>query len=235
MVVVESPNGDRFARPCRCRERNRTERLLLRSGIPKRYEHCTLDSYETAFRGADPSLRTALHTVRRFAEAYPVDTAGKGLLLTGTIGTGKTHLAVGLMLSLIEKGIPCLFADYRELLKQIQHSYNQQVAMTELEVLRPVFEAEVLVLDELGAQKPTDWVWDTVALVLNTRTTIITTNYPDMPPGGVVGTSAQRAMREETLGDRIGERMRSRLAEMCIPVVMNGDDFRQKAGRARFG
>ena len=55
---------------------------------------------------------------------------------------------------------------------------------TEIEILRPVFEAEVLVLDELGASKPTEWVWDTVAHILNTRyndkrTTIITTNYHD--------------------------------------------------------
>jgi DNA replication protein DnaC len=144
------------------------------------------------------------------------------------------------MLGLMEKGISCKFCDYRDLLKQIQHSYNPQVSMTELDVLRPVFEAEVLVLDELGAQKPTDWVWDTVALVLNTRyndkrTTIITTNYPDLPAGGYAATVAERATREETLGDRIGERMRSRLAEMCVPVQLNGQDFRQHAGRARFG
>jgi DNA replication protein DnaC len=106
--------------------------------------------------------------------------------------------------------------------------------------LRPVFEAEVLVLDELGAQKPTDWVWDTVALILNTRyndkrTTVITTNYPDLPPASTSSTTAQRAAREETLGDRIGERMRSRLAEMCVRIEMNGADFRQSAGRARFG
>jgi len=100
-------------------------------------------------------------------------------------------------------------------------------------------DAEVLVLDELGASKPTEWVWDTVAHILNTRyndkrTTIITTNYPDAPPGGVA-TAPQRAMRDETLGDRIGERMRSRLAEMCVTLQMNGADFRQGVGRARFG
>jgi len=98
----------------------------------------------------------------------------------------------------------------------------------------------VLVLDELGAQKPTDWVWDTVALILNTRyndkrTTIITTNYADLPPAGVGLSSTQKAVREETLGDRIGERMRSRLAEMCVRIEMTGGDFRQNAGRARFG
>ena len=149
---------------------------------------------------------------RRFADRYPADTDGRGLMMTGSIGVGKTHLAVGILQALIlEKGVHGLFCDYRELLKEIQNSYNPQVATTELQILRPVFDAEVLVIDELGAAKPTDWVWDTVAHILNTRyndkrTTIITTNYADQPPGGTAG--ANRAMREETLGDRIGERMR---------------------------
>jgi DNA replication protein DnaC len=116
--------------------------------------------------------------------------------------------------------------------------------VTELQVLRPVFEAEVLVLDELGAVKPSEWVWDTVSLLLNTRyndnrTTIITTNFADEPAASVarsVSLSATRAAtREETLGDRIGERMRSRLHEMCRIVKMDGPDFRQKFKSASFG
>jgi DNA replication protein DnaC len=241
MVLAVSAAGVRVARVCGCHQAARSGHRVAAARIPKRYEHCTLDSYETGFRAADSSMRQAHLTATRFVEAYPVETDGKGLLITGNIGVGKTHLAVGLLLALIEeKGAQALFYDYRELLKQIQHSYNAQVNSTELDVLRPVFEAEVLVLDELGAQKPTDWVWDTVALILNTRyndkrTTIITTNYPDLAPGGAGLSAAQRATREETLGDRIGERMRSRLAEMCVRVEMAGADFRQSAGRARFG
>ena len=156
---------------------------------------------------------------------------------------GKTHLAVGILQALVaERGASGLFYDYRDLLKQVQNSYNNSVAATELEVLRPVFEAEVLVLDELGAAKPSDWVWDTVAHILNTRyndrrTTIITTNYPNAGPLGAEpanGGSARAAMREESLGDRIGERMRSRLQEMCVVVEMHGEDFRQKVKRASF-
>jgi DNA replication protein DnaC len=144
------------------------------------------------------------------------------------------------LIGLIEKGVRGLFCDYRELLKEIQHSYNPQVLTNELEILRPVFDADVLVLDELGASKPTEWVWDTVALILNTRyndkrTTIITTNYPDKSPGAASVSGPQRAMREESLGDRIGERMRSRLAEMCVVIEMRGKDFRQNVSRARFG
>jgi DNA replication protein DnaC len=139
-----------------------------------------------------------------------------------------------------EKGCRGLFCDYRELLKNIQNSYNTQVNTTELELLKPVFAAEVLVLDDLGAQKPNEWVWDTVALILNTRyndkqTTIITTNYPDLAAGSGAKTDVERAAREQTLGDRIGDRMRSRLAEMCVKIEVTGEDFRQTVKRARFG
>ncbi|MFZ0662961.1 MAG: ATP-binding protein [Acidobacteriaceae bacterium] len=239
MVVARRADGRFAAEPCDCRHDVRADALLQRARIPKRYEHCLFESYETGSL-FDPSLVAAKLMARRFVEDYSAADPGPGLLLTGSIGVGKTHLAVGILHSMIvEKGVRGLFCDYRELLKQIQHSYNPQVATTELEILRPVFEAEVLVLDELGASKPTEWVWDTVAHVLNTRyndkrTTIITTNYADAPPGEA-SSGPRSAMREETLGDRIGERMRSRLTEMCVTVQMNGADFRQKVGRARFG
>jgi DNA replication protein DnaC len=232
MLVVRRPDGGSAAEACDCQHEVRVTALLQRSKIPRRYQHCSFESYEPSYHGADRSLAGAYVTARGFVDGYPATTEGRGLLLTGSIGVGKTHLAVGILHSLIvEKGVRGLFCDYRELLKEIQHSYNPQVLTTELEILRPVFDAEVLVLDELGASKPTEWVWDTVAHILNTRyndkrTTIITTNYPDAPPGGAA-TGPQRAMRDETLGDRIGERMRSRLSEMCVAVQMNGADFRQ--------
>ena len=237
--LIVQPDGERYARPCECRLQLQASRLLKRAAIPKRYEHCTLDTFEPGYGQADQSLAKAFNTARRFVYEYPVTTEGRGLLLTGSVGVGKTHLAVGIIQALIcEKGVRALFCDYRELLKRIQESYNPLVATTELQILAPVFEAEVLILDELGAQKPTDWVWDTVALVLNTRyndkrTTLITTNYPNAP--AAMARNADKAIREETLGDRIGERMRSRLAEMCVEVEMRGNDLRQSVKKARFG
>jgi DNA replication protein DnaC len=234
--------GHWVSRPCDCQEMEREERRFAAAHIPERYRDCTLDSFDPVYHGAHRSLGEALQTARKFVDAYPVDTAHKGLLLTGSIGVGKTHLAVGVLQRLVrERGVRGLFCDYRELLKNIQNSYNPQVNSTELELLKPVFAAEVLVLDDLGAQKPNEWVWDTVALILNTRyndklSTIITTNYPDLNAGNGAKTDAERAAREPTLGDRIGDRMLSRLAEMCIRVEMTGKDFRQTGvKRARFG
>ncbi len=235
-------NGaDRRVTRCDCRLKARSETLLAAARIPKRYEHCELSSYTTDFPGRIPRWPWR---ISRPASLRKSSTRGTvlGLLLIGKIGTGKTHLAVGIIKELIlHRGIPCLFYDYRELLKQIQNSYNDSVKTTELDVLRPVFDTDVLALDELGAVKPTEWAWDTVSLILNTRynnnrTTIITTNFEDQAAAGVSNTlsAVRAAVREETLGDRIGERMRSRLHEMCRIIKLEGLDFRQKFRSANY-
>jgi DNA replication protein DnaC len=257
-VTMVRRGGEQFAAECSCRIEKKAALRLQKARIPQRYTHCSLESFDTGFSGADRSLGMALMKARRFAEAYPLETEGRGLLLTGSIGCGKTHLAVGLLIELIkQRGATGIFCDYRDLLKQIQNSYNPQVAATEMGILRPLFETEILLLDELGAAKRTDWVWDTVAHVLNTRyndkrTTLITTNFPNLPPalvkaqngplpvddaavsGTASGKQTPRTMGNESLGDRIGEEMRSRLQEMCILVPMYGDDFRQTVRRASF-
>ncbi|HVP53633.1 MAG TPA: ATP-binding protein [Candidatus Eisenbacteria bacterium] len=231
---------------CECRVKGRAERLLAAAKIPRRYDHCELSTFKyDPDNPEDAKLGKARLAAGRFVEEYPVETTG--LLLVGSVGVGKTHLAVGILKALIrDKGVPCLFCDYRELLKSIQNSYNPSVQATEMEILRPVFDAEVLVLDELGAVRSTEWVFDTVNYVLNSRyndnkTTIITTNFPDKPEQEglddslpISQSAAAKAARRETLGDRIGERMRSRLHEMCKKVEMEGRDYRLHSKKAHF-
>ncbi len=211
-------------RRCGCMDAARVERLLAEAKIPKRYEHCDLDSYGPN----DTSQKNAKIYVQRFLDKYPqIDV---GLLFLGNCGVGKTHLAVALLKRVImEKGDGGLFYDFRDLLREIQASWNSVSQTSELEVLRPVLEAKVLVLDELGANKPTEWVRDTIAHIINCRyndrkLTIFTSNYLDVP--GRQG--------EESLTDRIGVRLRSRLYEMCKEVEIRGEDFRKELKRAKF-
>jgi len=238
--------SEREAVRCECRVQGRAERLLQAAHIPPRYQHCDLSNFQCDPHYSDQkSLGHAKWLAGRFVEQYPTERTG--LLFVGSVGVGKTHLSVGIIKALIqEKGIHCLFCDYRELLKSIQNSYNESVQVTEMEILRPVFDAEVLVLDELGAVRSTEWVFDTVNYILNSRyngdrTTIVTTNFPDEPeqenpednnPRSY--SAADRAARRETLGDRIGERMRSRLHEMCKKVEIGGPDYRQQSKQAAF-
>jgi DNA replication protein DnaC len=99
--------------------------------------------------------------------------------------------------------------------------------------LEPVLETEVLVLDELGAQNPSAWVRDTVAYVLNFRynenkVTIVTTNYVDRDEQEGV-----KPGMTDTLSQRIGERIRSRLFEMCKTIKMDGIDYRKEIKEAK--
>ena len=244
--VVERADGSRAARECDCRAERRRERQRRQAHIPLLYQESTLDSFNIDGEDDRHLLSRARMAARKFVKSYPLETRGVGLLFTGPIGTGKTHLAIAVLKLLMEdRGVNGMFCHYNDLLKDVQNSYNDRVHETELEVLRPMIEAEVLVIDEMGARKPSDWVSDTVGHLLNTRynerrTTLVTTNYPNLP--GVLNAAnltafqqTREALRRETLGDRIGDRMHSRLQEMCLVVETDGADYRTTGKRARIG
>jgi DNA replication protein DnaC len=235
---------------CQCGMEERAEKVMERAHIPKRYEHCDFESYVPDL--ADGKTWTAQHEqslkqAKLLAQAFVRDYPGteKGLLLMGPSGVGKTHLAVAALKELLRRGHAGLFCDYRELLKEIQASYNPASESTEMGVLEPIRTVELLVLDDLGASKPSAWVLDIIGLILNARynerrMTMVTTNYPDEAAAPELGArlpGGQRVVvKEDTLGDRIGARMRSRLYEMCRTVEVYAPDFRREArqaGRAR--
>lgn len=206
------------ARRCRCRAENRRAKLTEAARIPSRYEECSLANYHPAKGNGSQLL--AFNYAYRFARNHPA--VDRGLLFMGSVGVGKTHLSVAVLRALTEKGASCLFYEFGTLLKEIQNSYNPVAQTSELKVLEPVLNTEILLLDELGASKPTDWVRDTMMQVINTRyndrkLTIFTTNYLD----------GRRTAGDETLEDRIGVRLRSRLYEMCKTVVIEGEDYRR--------
>lgn len=210
------------ARRCRCRTQGNLAKQLEAARIPRRYEQCSLQNFFPVQGKYYTIQGNAFRFAYTLARMYPA--VDRGLLLMGPVGVGKTHLSVAIIRDLIEKkGITCLFYEFGTLLKEIQNSYNPISQTSELKVLAPVFDAEVLVLDELGASKPTDWVRDTMMQIINTRyndkkLTIFTTNYLD----------GRRAERDETLEDRIGVRLRSRLYEMCKTIHIEGEDYRKK-------
>jgi len=232
---------------CDCGMEARASLVMERARIPKRYEHCDFESYSTDVgktQQQTESLKQAMMLVQGFVREYP-GSSEKGLLFMGHSGVGKTHLAVAALKELIHRGHAGLFCDYRELLKEIQASYNPASESTEMKILEPIRTVEIMVLDDLGASKPSDWVRDIVGIVLNARynenrTTIITTNYLDnpategettrLPNGKLIAPT-----REDALEQRIGSRMRSRLYEMCRTVEVSAPDFRREkthAGRA---
>jgi DNA replication protein DnaC len=202
--------------PCPCRRHDRFKKLLAAARIPPRYAKCSFNTFKSA---PGTSQDNALLLAQNLVNDFPVD---RGLLFMGPAGVGKTHLAVAIIRGLIEKGFAGVFCEFGSLLKEIQDSYNPISKSSELKVLAPIYQTDVLVLDELGATIPTDWVRDTMYQIINKRyndqkLTIFTTNYSD----------ARGSDKEQVLEDRIGTRLRSRLYEMCKKVVMDGGDYRR--------
>jgi DNA replication protein DnaC len=213
--------GIAMAARCACAYRERGAQLVGAARIPRRYEHCRFDSFDLV----DPALEAPLAIAREWFERWP-DRIEHGLLFAGAPGTGKTHLAVAILRELAErKGAHVIFAEQRELLKELQATFDQ-TGRSEAEVLAPVLDAEVLLLDDLGAGRTTPWAQDVMHDVLAHRynrrlPTLMTTN---------------RAMGDEEGGqqaeglplrDRLGDALMSRLYEMCLLVPVTAKDFRR--------
>ncbi len=240
---------------CDCQLAIRRARLLEQAEIPPKYAHCTLQDFDVRFsKRAVASLESALFYAKQFVENYPLER--EGVLLTGPCGRGKTHLAAAMLKDLILKAeARCLFRDYGSLLKQIQATYSRQIisdedtglVVTEYSILQDVIEADVLVLDDLGAEKSSEWTQSMLYHVINERynhgrTTIITTNLPwdghsaarRAKPKSQEQEDAERVMRPITLRTRISEKTCSRIDEMCPhKLQLDGPDYRRNRRRAR--
>src|SRR5262249_37216719 len=134
------------------------------------------------------TLGGALLQAKAFARDFP-DVKPPGLLLIGDPGVGKTHLAIGVMKQLLDKGHECLFFDYQNLLDRIRSGYDSTAGTADREAYRAALDAPVLVLDDLGAHRVTEWVEDTVTSIItyrcnNRKPLIATTNLPDHDVGG---------------------------------------------------
>jgi DNA replication protein DnaC len=211
-------NGVRKVTRCDCWRDRLGQVRLARANVPRRYQHCTLEN----LRAYNDSLAEAVEKAARFIEAYPV--VDRGLLLLGHAGVGKTHIAVAVLRAVIRTtGVAGVFYDTRELLKTIRSSYDPVTRVSESRILAPVMESPFVVLDDLGAERPTDWVEEMMNLIVNTRynerrITLFTSNYADIPD----------IENPNSLLCRIGFRMRSRLQEMCTPIEIDAADFRDE-------
>jgi DNA replication protein DnaC len=232
--VLENTGKGHVAKRCGCFVARQAEVLLEQANIPKRYANCTLASFEDH---NNDSLKDALAIAKRFVKNFPAQEIG--LLFIGPCGLGKTHLSVAIIHELIrKKGARCVFYDFRDLIREIQNSFSPDSVLTESDILAPIFQSEVVVLDELGAKRTTAWVEETIFYVINHRynhkkTTIFTSNYLDIEEKEDTRESFYKK-GGESLVDRIGVRLRSRVYEMCKVVDMWGDDYRKMAKQAGY-
>jgi DNA replication protein DnaC len=251
--VIEADGGAGAARPCPCREQDLEQRLATAAGVPPRYSHCKLASFLTSSQS--PATRARLMGARKAAQEYVdnfvqegVGFRQSGLLFMGPPGVGKTHLAAGVLAEIIERyRVRGRFVEFTALIHQIQATFDPGSPESKREILDPLVGAELLVLDELGAQQPTPWVRDILYLIINSRytrrlPTLFTTNYLLEPPRAADGPPAKIASLDRgrdpephavdesgLLASRLPAMLVSRLYEMAQPVLLTGvEDFRRE-------
>lgn len=228
--IFKDVDGIEAVTRCSCEEETRPERYAAKSGIPLLYKNASTENFilpkdnPIAHRG----LATVMLQVRSYAREYPV-TEKPGLLFIGETGTGKTHLATAILNALIERGFEGIFFDYQGLLDKIRSGYDKSSGAADRQAYSQALECEILLLDDLGAHRVTDWVEDTVTAIIthrcnNRKPTIVTTNLP--PPGETSNTY------KDSIADRIGARAWSRLHEMCKIISMPPvEDYRVRTRR----
>jgi len=238
-TIVERANIS-AAEPCTCRSEQRAEHAEERAQIPPLYRNATFENFDVR-RADNPiggaSLAKVLVSVQAYARDFP-NPSRPGLLLIGDPGSGKTHLAVAALHRILSKGFDGLFCDYQNLLDRIRSGYDPASNSADREAYRVALDYEVLLLDDLGAHRVTDWVEDTITSIVTQRCNqgkalIATTNLPDPEAGSsVVEKSGLGPVARATLGERIGARARSRLFEMCTVIRMPlVEDYRIRKAR----
>ena len=206
------------SRPCECRERRVSQAVSGRigTGIPKRFRGVSFERKPIC--DLDPSL---LRHVRSFVRSIDARLdAGDGLWFAGDVGTGKTSLAMLVSKAALDAGRSVAIYSVPRLLAEIKGTYDRDSDDSYMRLFRRLCAVDLLHLDDLGAERPTEWVMEQLYSIVNERwqdgrSIVVTSNLTDL----------------ESLRVQIGARTVSRLSEICDePLPIMGPDLRIAGG-----
>ncbi|MFH1625663.1 MAG: ATP-binding protein, partial [Pseudomonadota bacterium] len=241
IIYTKGKNGYTYTTKCDCTILEKRIALFNEAHIPAGFASVTLEGFHITHHTQEEARTNS----QKFVDSYPIHE--RGLLFMGPVGVGKTHLAVGIIKKLtLEKGCRCKFIDFFHLLSDIKEAYSR--GRSDKEIIEPFVKAPVLVIDELGKGRNTEWEAIILDQIISKRyktsgelATILTTNYTTTTQSTLSYTrtrmkihplisTKEKTMEEEllqeTLQERVGERIFSRLLEICTMIEMEGKDFR---------
>ncbi len=233
--VVHDRDGMSGAERCSCFAIRRAASLLGTSGIPQAYRNASFDNLDGLIDNpiASAGLSRAASFAKRYAQNYPFLVVKPGLLIHGSHGAGKTHLLVAAAQMLVER-FEVVFFDYQTLLNRIRAGWDREAGTSDREAYQRALDAEILVIDDLGARRSIDWVTDVVTDIVTHRYNhkkpiLVSTNLPVAPAASDTLTPSGKERQGVTLNEVIGDRACSRLHEMCMFLDLRGmPDYRKR-------
>lgn len=198
---------------------SKVEKNIKNSKMSKRNLNYKFDNFET-----NNSNKKVFDNLKNYSEKLVKCIEKKGLILVGNNGVGKTHLACSIANELIENGIPVIYGTLINLLAELRNSYDTENNISEMEIIKLYKNVDLLIIDDLGKEKPSEWGLEKVFTIINSRyennlPVIITTNY-----------NQNSLLERLSLNGEIetAKSIISRLYEMCYLVKIDDIDHRIK-------
>ncbi len=217
---------------CGCQKLPDRVELFNRANIPARHANSTFASF---MPDKNPGVQMGYRLCQGWVGDYQPGQENRGLILYGGVGRGKTHLLVAMLRVLImDHGVEARFVEFSHLLSLLKEGYDAGTG--EATTLMPLVRVPVLAIDELGKGRGSDWELGIIDQLVSHRynalgTVLASTNYEPNPATGVATGNLAKPEQAQSLGDRVGDRVLSRLKEMCAFLRLRGDDFRQVGRR----
>lgn len=208
------------------RQRARIESIIGASGLGRRFLNRRFDNYNLTEENTE-----GFTLAKGYAEAFTLFKDDQeiqeknGLLIHGPKGTGKTHLAAAIANDLMRQGVPVVFATMIDLLAKIKDSFDRKAGASEEDILRLYKTCDLLIIDDLGKEQPTEWALTKIYSIINARyedyrPIIVTTNYaPDELVSRMTPPSGDKMTADATI---------DRIIEMTSAINLGGESWRSK-------